>query len=70
MPEVPEKQSDMIKQIWFAIYGTNGSDGICRRLERLEKRPRRAWELAKDVLIVALSALVFLYGTGVLHPAV
>jgi len=68
MPEKPKTQREMIEQMWFAIFGTNGSDGICKRIADLEKRPRKVWDVLKDVAIIALSLLVLLFGTGIVQP--
>jgi hypothetical protein len=68
MPEKPKTQGKMIEQMWFAIFGTNGSDGIVSRIEHLEKRPSRVWDTLKDVVIITLSLLVLLFGTGVIPP--
>jgi hypothetical protein len=67
-PEKPKTQREMIEQMWYAIFGTNGSNGIVKRIEHLEQRPQRFWDITKDVVIIALSFLVFLLGTGIVRP--
>jgi len=62
----PDSQKDMLTQIWFAMYGTNGADGVVSRVEKLEGRPRSRALLIKDILLVAMPILFFLLGTGVL----
>ena len=62
----PDSQKDMLTQIWFAMYGTNGADGVVKRLEKLESRPRSRALFIKDILLVVMPILFFLFGKGVL----
>ena len=66
----PTTVKQMVDQIWFALYGTNGSIGMVARLERLEesrrKWPYRAWQVGKTTFNLILLILVFLFGTGIL----
>ena len=66
MPIKPNTQRKMISQIWFAIYGTNGDDGILYRLKQVEGRPRNIFQTLKDVALLVMSIIVFLFGTGIL----
>lgn len=68
MPTKPKTMKETIAQIWFAIYGTNGCDGILYRLKRLESRPKNIFQLLKDVALLFTSILVLLFGTGLLKP--
>ncbi len=36
--EMPTKQGDMLKDIWGALWGYNGSTGLIARMERVETR--------------------------------
>lgn len=66
MPEKPTTVKKMVDQIWFAVYGTNGSIGIVKRLERLENRPHQIWLILHGAFTLILLGLVFLFGSGVL----
>lgn len=40
MPEKPKLQREILDQLWYAMYGVNGSDGIVKRVERIETEMR------------------------------
>ena len=66
MPDKPTTVKGMVDQLWFATFGTNGNNGIVRRLESLETRPYRLAQTAHVFATLILLVLVFLFGTGVL----
>ncbi len=66
MSEKPKTGRETIDQIWYALYGTNGSIGLIDRVIHLEKSPGRFFRIAKDFALLAATVLIFLFGSGVL----
>ncbi len=66
MSEKPKTERETVDQIWYALYGTNGSIGLIDRVIRLEKSPARFFRIAKDFALLAATVLIFLFGSGIL----
>ncbi len=66
MSEKPKTAGQTLDQIWYALYGTNGSIGLIERVIHLEKGPGRFFRIAKDFALLAATVLIFLFGSGVL----
>ena len=52
----PKDDHDAITQIWYAIFGTNGGEGIIARLKRFEDRGRNSWVIAKDIALLMIAS--------------
>ena len=65
MPDKPKTQKETIDQVWFGMYGVNGSVGLVGRMTKLEerldgngKKPRRLEIIGGIVvLLVGLQTL-------------
>ena len=63
MPVKPDTLEETVTALWYAIVGTNG-DGVQERLKKLEARPRNRWLVAKDVILIAVPAVVLAHTLG------
>ena len=69
MPDKPKTQKETIDQVWFGLFGVNGTTGLIGRVAKIEdrldgngKKPRRV-----EIMLTIMGILVAAQTLGVVE---